>query len=314
MKKHSVIRGFFLTCFVLISPLIMAQNTLRQHNNSPPFDWQGHRGARGLMPENTIPAFLEALKYPVTTLELDIVISADRKIMISHEPWMNPQICLDPDGKEIPGDGRQFNLFQMTAAEIRRFDCGTKQHADFPTQQHLKVHKPTLGEMVSAVRKYCTENARQLPLFNIELKSLPAGYAVFVPEPEEFVALVIAELDAIGIAHVTTLQSFDPQVLREIHKQEGDRIATSYLTSDQKDLDKVVEELGFKPDVYSPYYRLVSKKLIRLAREKGMLVIPWTVNKDRIARRLIKRGVDGMITDYPDRIEGWQKYFESINQ
>lgn len=300
----------FIVCVLLIRPSMMAQDAQSAGVIQVPFDWQGHRGSRGLMPENTIPAFQEALKYPVLTLELDVVISSDRKIIISHEPWMNPQICLYPDGNTIQGDGRQFNMYQMTAEEIRRFDCGTKYHGDFPEQRHLRAHKPTLGEMVSAVRKYCMESGRQLPLLNIELKSHPAGYGVFVPRPEEFVSLVVAELDAIGIAHVITLQSFDPEILREIRRQEGERIAVSYLTSNQKDLDEVILELGFTPQIYSPHHRLVKKKVIRSAREKGMRVIPWTVNKDRVARRLIRRGVDGIITDYPDRIEGWMQFFE----
>lgn len=305
MDRHAWTKQFTLFCCLLTSHGMIAQSaTFSDH-----FDWQGHRGCRGLMPENTVPAFIEALRYPVTTLELDVVVSADSQIIVSHEPWMNPEICLDPGGAEISGDGRQHNLFSMTAAEIRSFDCGTKYFGDFPGQTHLRTHKPTLTEVVASVKKHCTEHDRALPRFNIELKSHPAGYDVFVPRPATFVALVVEALRSLGIAGSTTLQSFDVQVLREIHARHAGEISISYLTSNVRKVDVAIAELGYVPEVYSCHYRLVSKKLVGDAHARGMLVIPWTINKDRVARRLIRRGVDGIITDFPDRIPLWTEYF-----
>jgi glycerophosphoryl diester phosphodiesterase len=97
------------------------------------FDWQSHRGARGLYPENTTGAMLEALKYPINTLELDVVVTADKKVIVSHEPWMSDEICLDPDGKSF--EGKKYNISKMSLKDVQEFDCGSKPHPRFPRQR-----------------------------------------------------------------------------------------------------------------------------------------------------------------------------------
>jgi glycerophosphoryl diester phosphodiesterase len=267
------------------------------------FDWQGHRGCRGLMPENTIPAFEKALEYPVTTLELDVVVSLDSQLIVSHEPWLNPHICLNKSGFRIARtEMLQYNLYQMTAAEIREYDCGSVGNPTFPEQAKVRAYKPTLSEVVSAVRVRCIELNRPLPVFNIELKSSPSEYGVFTPQPEPFVVLVLEEISTLGIADLTVLQSFDNNILREIHRQDSKGIPISYLVSHERNLDRALERLGFIPAIYSPHHHLVSRSMIAQAAAHGMRVIPWTVNREKKMRRLIRCGVDGIITDYPDRI------------
>ena len=288
-------KSIYSTLLLLLFALpIMAQ--------ALPFDWQGHRGCRGLMPENSIPAFIEALKYPVTTLELDIVISADQQIVVSHEPWMNTEICLGPDGASLQGMGHRVNLFRMTLAEIQAYDCGSLGNPKFPSQLHLRTIKPTLAEVVHAVRTACAESGREMPKFNIEIKSEPSGYNTFYPEPGPFVRMVLAEIDALGITQQVILQSFDLNVLREIHRQNTYAIPISYLVFMGKDLDHALRKLGFTPQIYSPHLRLATKKLIRKAHDQGIRVIPWTVNQKSKMQKLINRGVDGIITDYPNLI------------
>jgi glycerophosphoryl diester phosphodiesterase len=138
------------------------------------------------MPENTIPAFLEALKYPIKTLELDVVISADSQVVISHEPWFSAEICSRADGEAFPEEKAEPRIFQMTLAEIATYDCGTKPHPRFPEQKKMKVSKPSLREMVSAVERYCEVNQREKPLYNIELKARPEWDDELTPPPARF--------------------------------------------------------------------------------------------------------------------------------
>src|SRR5690348_1825360 len=133
---------------VLISMVASAQYI-------PKFDIQGHRGARGLRPENTIPAFLMALDSGVTTLELDIAITKDKQVIVSHEPWMSASICLDSSGSAIPEkEERKFNIYQMTYAQVQGFDCGSIGNSRFPRQEKMKSAKPLLRDVIVAVENH----------------------------------------------------------------------------------------------------------------------------------------------------------------
>ena len=162
----------------------------------PKFDVQGHRGARGLRPENTIPAFLLALDSGVTTLELDVVITKDKQVVVSHEPWMSPSMCLDPSGKTIAAkDEKKFNIYQMTYAEVKEFDCGSKGNEKFPEQQKMNTVKPLLSDVIIAVDVH-TKNYTQYEVdYNIEIKSSPEGDGKFHPSIDEYSDIVYKLLD-----------------------------------------------------------------------------------------------------------------------
>lgn len=161
-------RNHLFVALLFCCQIIVAQN------NS--FDLQGHRGARGLAPENTIPSMLKALEFGVTTLELDVVITKDLKVVLSHEPWMSHEICNNEEGGEMSAEEGKVNMiFQMTYAEIKQFDCGSKQHHRFPEQQNQTAIKPLLKDVVAATETWCNKNQQPLPEFNIETKCTPAG-------------------------------------------------------------------------------------------------------------------------------------------
>ena len=264
------------------------------------FDWQGHRGARGLMPENSLPAFLHALDFPeVVTLELDLAVSKDQQLIVSHEPWFNPVICRAAGGDSIPRSEAEKNLiFQRTAAEIRAYDCGSNGNPRFPQQQKQSTYKPTLKEVVAAVRAKAPGRALR---WNIEIKSQPEWDGLRHPPVEEFARLVIAELKTLGLEKDATVQSFDVRALQAMHRQApGIRLA--FLIENVWGLSTNLKKLGFTPQIYSPYYQLVSKKLVRNCHAKNMQIIPWTVNDVPAMRGLIRLGVDGIITDYPNLI------------
>jgi len=266
-------------------------------------DWQGHRGCRGLMPENTIPAFLRALSYPsVKTLELDVVISADQRVIVSHEPWMSAEICLDPEGNRLSEkEADRIKIMELTAAEIKGYDCGQLPHSRFPEQAKRPAIKPTLAAVFAAVDRYCVQNERPSPRYNIELKYEAEHEGIFVPDRPTFVDLVLEDLDAWNHPELVTLQCFDPPTLRVIHEKRPE-IQLAYLDEFPGELKKKMDAIGFVPPIYSPYEIHVDEALLAEARELKMQVVPWTVNDAARMKELLAMGVDGIITDYPDRI------------
>ncbi len=259
--------------------------------NPTTIDWQGHRGARGLLPENTIPAFLRALSYPeVTTLEMDVVISADDRVVVSHDPWMEPTICSGPDGERLAdGEEARISLRGLTLAEIGTYDCGQLDHPRFPEQGKRPARKPSLLSVFAAVDKYCLEHDRPSPRYNIELKYLPEWEGKFVPSRDSFARLVLADLADWGKPELVTLQCFDPPTLGVLHELDP-AITLSYLDETPGEVKQKMDALGFVPPVYSPWYEPLTDDHIRQCRELGMQVVPWTVNESATMVELVRRG------------------------
>jgi len=178
------------------------------------FDWQGHRGARGLAPENTLPGFQKALEFPITTLELDLAVSRDSQLVVSHEPWFSASICSHPDGRPVGEEEEQeLNIFQMAYAEVATFDCGSRAHAGFPEQEPVATPKPRLWEVVALADSICNSRNRAPVRLNIEIKSRKEWDGIYTPGPAVFSELVHAELKELGIEDRACVQSFDPRVL-----------------------------------------------------------------------------------------------------
>jgi glycerophosphoryl diester phosphodiesterase len=266
------------------------------------FDKQGHRGCRGLMPENTVPAMLMALGMGVTTLEMDVVITKDKKVILSHEPWFEKDITTKPDGTYMgEREERKFNIYWMTYEQTKTFDVGMKPHPRFPNQQKMKVTKPLLADLIDSVRKDMMTRRRPFPYYNIETKTNPEFDGVFHPRPEEFVELLMGVIKEKAIEEYVIIQSFDFRTLQYLH-QKYPEIKTAMLIEDfdKRTLDEQVKALGFVPTIYSPGQKLVNAKLIVDCHKKNMKVIPWTVNDKPGIDELKKMGVDGIITDYPN--------------
>lgn len=272
----------------------------------PVFDIEGHRGCRGLMPENTIPAFLKALELGVTTLELDVVISSDGQVVVSHEPYFNADFSIDPTGRPVPKSAQKsLNLYRMPYAEIRQYDTGSNGNPRFPEQQRLKTHKPLLSEVIEAVEAFQAAHQQAPCAYNIEIKSEPAEYDRSQPQPAAFCDRVLAVLQPRLVASRIIIQSFDFAVLQH-WKQAADagrypRVRLAALVENLHGVEKNLAQLGFRPDIYSPYYRLLRKATITRLHEQHIQVVPWTVNNPADMVRLKAWGVDGLITDYPDR-------------
>jgi glycerophosphoryl diester phosphodiesterase len=257
------------------------------------------------MPENTIPAMLKALDLGVTTLEMDVVITKDNKVLVSHEPWFESEITTKPDGSFIkPGEAMQYNIFQMNYDEIVKYDVGLKPHTRFPKQEKIKAIKPLLADLFDSVAENMKVRRRPFPYFNIETKCLPAGDGRFHPKPAEFVELLMAVIKEKQLEERVIIQSFDFRTLKYLHeKYPSIKTAMLIEDSDVNDFEGQIESLGYTPQIYSPNHNLVDEELVKQCHDKGMKIIPWTVNDAKRFKKLKKLGIDGIITDYPDKIK-----------
>ena len=288
------------------------------------FDLQGHRGARGLMPENTLPAFAAALSIGVATLELDVAVTSDGVVVVSHDPVLQPKMVRRPDGRFLLDPGPAIKT--LTFAELQRYDVGRinpndRYSAQFPRQRAVDGTRiPRLIDVFALVRKAGNDWVR----FNIELKSQP-------DRPDETLApaaladTVIKLIRAEEMTERVTIQSFDWRTLKAVQRIAPE-IPTVCLTAERDwlnnlqrrqpgaspwlaglDLDnhggsapRLVHAAGCQ--VWSPFYRDLVTTDLPEAQELGLPVVIWTVNDEAEMGRLIDLGIDGIITDYPDRL------------
>jgi glycerophosphoryl diester phosphodiesterase len=267
----------------------------------PKFDLQGHRGARGLKPENTIPAFITALNYGVTTIELDVVITHDNQVILSHEPWMSHEFCLKPDSGEISlEDEKKSAIYKMNYSEVKQYDCGLKMHPRFPEQEKMTAHKPLLTEVIAAVENHIKSFTTYEVDYNIEIKSTKEGDNIFHPTPEVFSDIVYQLIDQYLPWERIVIQSFDFRVLK-YWKKKYPHVRLAALVENKNSAEANLSALGFTPSIYSPNFILLTPDVIRMLHQKKIRVIPWTINEVADMKRFKTWGVDGIITDYPNR-------------
>jgi glycerophosphoryl diester phosphodiesterase len=293
------------------------------------FDLQAHRGGRGLAPENTLTAFSNAMDIGVTTLELDVGITSDGVMVVSHDRYLNPDIIRDASGVHLTDKGPLIG--SLTVAELQRFDAGrikpgSNYEKSFPRQKGVDGERiPALKALFDVAER---RGARDLR-FNIETKISPNAAGDTLP-PEPFVRALIAEIRKAGLTGRATIQSFDWRTL-QIAQKEAPEIVTVYLSSQQGAGDMVqVGKPGASPwlagydvddyagsvartvkaaggTVWSPNYKDITEPLVRDAQSLGLKVVPWTVNDEADLVRLLDWKVDGLITDYPDKLRALMK-------
>lgn len=266
----------------------------------PAFSNEGHRGGRGLMPENTIPAMYHAIDLGMTTLEMDTHITKDQEVVVTHDDYLSPAFMLDPQGQEIPkSDGRKYAVFQMDYDALKQFDLGSKYYEAFPRQKKMKCYIPGLGELIDAVQQYLKETGKKQVFYNIETKCSPEGDGLLNPDPETFVRLLMEVIEKKEIQPFVVIQSFDRRTLQILHKKYP-KIKTSYLVANKKSFEENIADLGFNPFILSPMCQMVNAELVKKCHEQQIKVIPWTVNTAKEIMELKALNVDGIISDYPD--------------
>jgi len=281
--------------------LILLATAMSYQSSAQSFDIQGHRGCRGLMPENSIPGFLKAIDLGVKTLELDVVISGDGKVVVSHDIFFSSIFCVNELGLPLDKkDEQSLNIFRMDYEDVRMFDCGIKGNKDFPEQQAVSTYKPLLTEMLASCEEY-TKSKNLPPLhYNIELKIEPSGDNIYHPEPPLFTKLVYEATVSILPTARFNFQSFDPRIL-QFCKARYPEVKLALLVPNAKSGLKTLEELGFNPDIYSPHHKALTQEIVDEMHQKSIAVIPWTVNSTNDMEQVLRLGVDGLITDYPNR-------------
>jgi len=295
-----------LTLVATFASLLSACGPSNKIGNSPSmplpaFNKEGHRGARGLLPENTIPSMYAAIDHGVNTVEVDVVFSKDREVVISHDVYFHPDITTTPDGRHLSSkEAQTYLLYNMTYDSIRKYDVGLKPHPDFPLQKKIPAYKPLLGELIDSTDNYAAGKGIPI-LYNIELKTNKNNDNTKHPPVEEFVDGVMKVVNEKNLSARCYLQSFDFRPLQIINKKYP-HIVTALLVggNEKRSLDQVITDLGYQPEIYSPHYSLVTPELVKACHDKGIKLIPWTVNTLDEMKRLKALGVDGIITDYPD--------------
>ncbi|MFN4016307.1 MAG: glycerophosphodiester phosphodiesterase [Reyranella sp.] len=283
------------------------------------FDLQGHRGARGLAPENTLAGFKLAQDLGVTTLETDLAVTRDGVVVISHDPVLNPALTRGPDGQWLAAAGPA--IAALTLDELKRYDIGRVNPASRYGQQYPE-QKPADGQRFPTLAEFFAQAAPAVR-FNVEIKTDP-GKPDLTLDPAAFAGLAVGEIRKAGVGTRTTVQSFDWRGLIEARRLAPE-IATACLTIESNNFD-TVQRSGGGPSpwlggldlaahggslprlaraagcaTWSPFWRNVTAENVKEAHALGLKVVPWTVNVPAEMGRLIDLGVDGLITDYPDR-------------
>lgn len=253
----------------------------------------GHRGSRGTVPENTIPAFEAALLAGADVLEMDLGVTKDNVVVVTHEPKVTPERCLGEGGAKLE---KAVPLRQLTLAELKKYDCGTLLNPRFPEQLAVPGEAmPTLEEVFEYVKKSAHPNAPRVE-FNIETKIFPAEPELS-PAPAEFAALVAAAVKKHGLEKRVMVQSFDVRTLKAV-KKLAPAIRTSQLTYEEL-LDIVPALKAAGTDIWSPNYKWITPEAVKEAQAAGYKVAPWTINTKKEWEAAIAAGVDAIITDYP---------------
>jgi glycerophosphoryl diester phosphodiesterase len=283
------------------------------------FDLQGHRGARGLAPENTLAGFATALRVGVTTLELDVGMSRDGVLMVTHDRRLNPDLVRGPDGRWVdppPESVRALDREQLQRHDVGRFRPGSDDAQRFASQRPADGARiPTLNEVFAQVQRWGASGVR----FNIEIKTDPRD-PDSTASPEAFVAALLDGVERHDLAGRVSVQSFDWRTLKLVQAR-APRIPTVALTVRQRGLDNVADPAwtaGLKlgdhggsvprlvrasgATTWSPHHADLTAGQIAEAQALGLKVVPWTVNDPAGIARLIDAGVDGLISDYPDRV------------
>lgn len=261
----------------------------------------GHRGATGFMPENTIAGFKKALEFDINSIEFDVVISGDEQVVVSHEPWFRHDICLTPEGESIDEDSRMDHLmYRMNYEEIAKYDCGSIQREGYPDQETEPLAKPLMKDAIREVELYRKEKNRDPIMYNVEIKSDPSWDNELQPPPARVAELVYRELDDLDVLDRIRIFAFDTRILHAVHEIDSTVSQVYLISGSETDLEENLSKLSFTPDIYAPNYSLVDSALVSQVHSRGMLLIPWTVNRYEDMLHLIELGVDGLISDYPN--------------
>ena len=265
-----------------------------------------------MYPENTLQGFLYAAHLGLDGIELDVVISKDNKVVVSHEPWMNPKTCTKPNLSKV-SFLRRKNLYRMDYAKIKQYDCGLRGNPDFSEQKKVAAYKPLLSEAIQQTEEEIKTHNLKKPIYIIEIKSKWMTDNEQHPPPEDFVRLVLNELEPFGINNRILIQSFDMRPLNIIHEKNLGYML-GMLVRSPRFIRRNMKALTFTPDTCGTFYKLTSERWVNRIHALGMKSLVWTENEKADMLSHLKMGVDGIITDYPEiGLEAQKEFAAGLN-
>ena len=266
-------------------------------------DVQAHRGGAGLMPENTISAMRNAIDLKVNTLEFDLHLSKDGKVVVSHDSYFHPRYSTRPDGTLIGEDDPKEYLYTMPYDSIAKYDVGMRPVKRWPEQAKVPEVKPLAGDLIDFAESYAKEKGLEPLGYNIEIKSWPGeGEGTLWPDYKTFCDTCIPLLLSKNLGSRLIVQSFDVRALEYMHEKWPELIL-SYLTDeDEPDIKAILGNLSFKPQWWSPNHKVVTAENVAYCHSLGIGVVPWTVDDPAEMRRMVDCGAEAIISNYPDRL------------
>lgn len=266
-------------------------------------DVQGHRGCAGLMPENTIEAMKHALDMGVNTLELDLQITGEDLVIVSHDAYFHSRYAIRPDGSYVQKDEPKEFVYTMPYDSIVKYDVGTRPSEVWPEKACFKTVKPLASDLIDFVENYTKEKGYSPVRYNIEIKSnRKKGEGQNWPSYDKFATLCCKLLHSKQLGDRLVIQCFDPETLNYVHEKYPEFILSYLVSAKAPDFETYMAKLDFTPQWLSPHYTIVDEELVRKCREKGIKLVPWTVDNPEDIKRILDLKVEAIISNYPDRV------------
>lgn len=293
---------------------LLPMNSCKNESLSYVVDVQAHRGGMGLMPANTLEAMKHAIDLGVNTLEMDLVVSKDNKVVLCHDKYFTWQETIRPDGTYITNEDPQIFLWNLTYDEILKYDVGQRQFPDFPTQTTFPAVRPLLTDVLTFAENYAKEKGLPPMKYNVEIKSHTDHEGGVEgrdwPVYYEYVDTCVAVLQSFGLGDRLIVQSFDERALSYMNVKYPELVLAYLVGSNEViwkengelDFDRVLGMIGFVPEWFSPARVYVNEAIVNESHRRGMKVVTWTVDEKDEMQRMIDCGVDAIITNYPDRL------------
>ena len=271
---------------------------------------QAHRGGAAEYPENTIPAMLHAVSMGVPVLEMDLHVTRDHQVVVSHDPFLNSKKILKPDGSQITVvEERNYAIYSMTYDSLKRYDAGSRSNPQYPGRKQMRCHIPLVSELIDSVETYTAAHHLAPVAYNIEIKSWPDKGGIYTPDYRTFADLCMKVLLDRKLGNRLVVQCFDARTLNYLHEHYP-QVILSYLIEPEDGIsfDMQMKRLSFIPPIISPHHQMVDEKFIRQAKMNGNQIIPWTVDDREEVKRLTLLGVDAIITNRPSCVLQWLGY------
>ena len=299
------IRPFSISASVLAAILTVSCSYLPA-DNGPAI--QAHRGGAAVSPENTIEAMIDAVRHGIDVIELDLHVTRDSQVVVSHDACLRPLTTLTPDGDTVPvtgGDG--YRIYAMDYDSLSRFDVGSLPDPRWPHRKNIKCSVPRLADLIDSVETFTRREGLHPVDYNIEIKSSPSKDGIYAPDYKTFADECMDVILSKELGYRVIVQSFDVRTL-EYLRSKYPSLCLSYLVEDSTmSFEEQMDKLNFVPQYYSPESRMLNAETVAKAHEMGMQVLPWTVDDMQEALRMKAIGVDAVITNQPDSMSVWLK-------